>query len=981
MGEVSFVLWAALAVSLAAGVWGVRYTLRWWNWRFVIPIICLFMIGTGPLIDIGQRTGFFTAEGARTVLEYRWLVITVLALVSVVAVAQVFERGQRVYTDLLASEERFRSISRVLPVGVFQADVDGRAVYANEGALEMLGISIGDAIGEGWMRSLHPADRDRVMEEWQAAALEGRDFRSEYRFVTTNGRAIWVLGHVLALKDDDGDVVGHVGAITDITERKENEIALEHARETLERRVVERTAELVHSNASLEREVANRRHAEGALADSEARLRAILDNTPSYIWVKDLAGRYVYVNEPMMYPDEIPLLRGLRGKTDTELFPPDIAAQLTTGDRNVIETGAIVEVEDTLDVPRGRRSYVTTKFPLRDAVGKVYAVGGVATDVTERTRTTQAIERVFRLSPALMCTTDANGRILMVNPACEHAFGYTPEEVIGRSYEDFIHPDDLEATRIAGRKVREDGQGLIAYENRFRAKDGTYHVLSSQLAFARDEQIFYAAGADVTDQTRQANAIRRVYSLSPLAMSRVDWDGRITLANPAYHQALGYTEQEMVGRSYRDFVHPDDLPSVEALDRELRVTEKTASFDTRMVCKDGSVRLFAWETASALSERAFYNVGRDITAQAQQMDAIRRIYRLSPVSMCTFDWTGQIIMMNPILPQSLGYTEAELLGHRAIDLLHPDDVEVVNDQFRALTTNETTLFNVEMRVRRKDGTYRVLSWDVSSSPAERRLYGVARDITDTRQVEREMAERRDEMAHLLRLQTMGEMASEIAHELNQPLTAIVAYARGASNRLRSGDVPTDELNDLMGKVATQALRAGELIRRIRAYARKAELETEPCDLNELVRNAVGLLGAGRRTKAKVRLVLDERLPRIDADAIQIEQVILNLVRNGIEAASETGEPTLTIRTDLTEGDEVRLSVTDNGPGIEDAGADHIFDPFYTTKAAGVGLGLSISRTIVEAHGGRIWAEPHNTGGSTFRFVLPFGHVSQEFAES
>jgi len=269
----------------------------------------------------------------------------------------------------------------------------------------------------------------------------------------------------------------------------------------------------------------------------------------------------------------------------------------------------------------------------------------------------------------------------------------------------------------------------------------------------------------------------------------------------------------------------------------------------------------------------------------------------------------------------------------------------------------------------------VLSWEVSSAPAERRLYGVARDVTEARQIEREMAERRDEMAHLLRLQTMGEMASEIAHELNQPLSAIVNYARGASNRLRSADVPSDELTGLMEKVATQALRAGDLIRRIRSYVRKAELETEPCDINELVRNAVSLLSAGRRTNAKLRLVLDDRLPKIEADAIQIEQVILNLVRNGIEAASETGEPTLTIRTDRAGADEVRLRVTDNGPGLKDVGPDQIFEAFYTTKNAGLGLGLSISRTIVHAHGGRIWAEPDDGGGSTFLVVLPFSRAA------
>ncbi len=975
MGDVSIALWLALAVSLAAGGWGIRYAYPWWEWRLFVPLFCVLLIATGPIIDIAERAGLLSGDAARDARDYRWLGVTVLALVSVIVVARMFERTRSINAELFASEQRFRSISRVLPVGVFQADLDGRAVYANEGALEMIGFALGDAIGEGWIRTLHPEDRDRVMEEWQAAALDGRDYRSEYRFVTADGQTIWVLGHVLALKDEEGDVIGHVGAITDITERKRNELALEHARETLERRVVERTAELVRSNASLEREVEHRRQAEAALADGEARLRAILDNTPSYIWVKDMSGRYVYANEPTVYPDEIGLMRALPGRTDRELFPADVAERMITADRRVLETGAIEEVEDTLDVPRGRRTYVTTKFPLRDASGRIYAVGGVATDVTDRQPSAQAIERVFRLSPALMSTTDVAGRILMVNPSGEKALGYEASELVGRNYQEFIHPDDLAAARESAQQVRNRGQALVSYEARFRTKDGSYRILSNQLAFAHAEQIYYAAAVDVTEQARQNDAIRRVYKLSPLAMSRVDWDGLITLANPAYQQLLGYSEDEMVGRQYSDFVHPDDVAGVRALDRQLREKEKVASFDIRMLCKDGSERLVAWETASAHAERAFYNVGRDITDQAQQLDAIRRIYRLSPVIMCTFDWSGTILMMNPVLPQSLGYSETELLGRVALELLHPDDVDGIREQFRLLTAKESTFANIEMRVRRKDGDYRVLSWEASSSPSDRRLYGVARDITEARRVERELAERRDEMAHRMRLQTMGEMASEIAHELNQPLTAIVNYARGASNRLRDDIVPTAELSGLMEKIATQALRAAELIRRIRSYVRKEELDTEPCDLNELVRNAVGLLGAGRRTRVKVKLVLDESLPKIDADAIQIEQVILNLVRNAIEAASDTGDPILTIRTELTDTDEVRLSVTDNGCGLGEAGAEQIFDPFYTTKSSGVGLGLSISRTIVEAHGGKNWAEPQATGGSTFRFVLPFGHVS------
>ena len=238
-------------------------------------------------------------------------------------------------------------------------------------------------------------------------------------------------------------------------------------------------------------------------------------------------------------------------------------------DAHVIATGAIVEVEDTLDVPRGRRTYVTTKFPLRDAVGRIYAVGGVATDVTDRIRTAQAIERV--------------------------------------------------------------------------------------------------------------------YNLSPLAMSRVDWDGQMNLANPAFEQALGYGTHEMLGRHYLDFVYPEDHAAVRSSSASSKSTNARRASIMRMVRKDGSVRLFAWEIASIHAERAFYSVGRDITTQAQQMDAIRRIYRFSPIIMCTFDWAGTMIMMNPVLPESLGYSETELLGRRAVELLHPDDVDVILEQFRVLT--------------------------------------------------------------------------------------------------------------------------------------------------------------------------------------------------------------------------------------------------------------------------------------------------------
>ena len=848
-------LWGALLISLFTAGYAIRMALAWRNWRLTIPILGILAVVTGPILELARHQGVLSPDAAHTLLDYRWFVVSVLALLAVVVMKHIVDRERRLLADVTSGEQRFRSISRVLPVGVFQADVDGRCSYANDVSLSMVGIAIGDAVGEGWIRRLHPDDRDRVMEEWQAAALDGRDFRSEYRFRKPNGETIWVLGHVLAVKDEDGDVIGHVGAITDITERKRSELALEEARTTLEQRVTDRTAELVRANKDLAREIESRRRAESALLESESRLRSILDNTPAHIWIKDLEGRYLYLNAPSAFKEDEYWLRNFVGKTDAELMSPQVAAALHATDRQVVESGAPVESEVTIPGPRGRRTYLTVKFPLRDQDQDIYAVAGVATDITKRAQVTEAVRRVFTLAPAMMCTVDADGRYIMVNPSFASTLGYTEEELVGHSYEEFLHPDDLPATREEAAKRHAAGEPLIGFENRHRAKDGNYRTLSWQVAFAPEEQTFYGAATDITEKAR-----------------------------------------------------------------------------------------------------------RD--------EAIRRIYRLSPVIMCTFDLSGHFRAVNPVLPRTLGFTEEEILGRHYLEFVHPGDRDAAVANEALLVTGEATVNSFESRNRCKDGSYRILSWDLSSSPQEDAVYAVARDVTEIRRTEQAVAERRDEMAHLMRLQTMGEMASEMAHELNQPLSAIVNYARGAGNRLRSHTASEVELLELMEKVAAQALRAGDLIRKMRTFAKRAEIDIEECDINELVRNAVTLLGAGGKIRVPITLTLDRTLPRVHVDGTQIEQVILNLARNGLDAIDGREGGGLRIRTERLGAAEIGLAVVDNGPGLALEDSEKIFEPFYTTKPSGLGLGLPISRSIVQAHGGRLWAESAPGEGTTFRLALP-----------
>ena len=251
-------------------------------------------------------------------------------------------------------------------------------------------------------------------------------------------------------------------------------------------------------------------------------------------------------------------------------------------------------------------------------------------------------------------------------------------------------------------------------------------------------------------------------------------------------------------------------------------------------------------------------------------------------------------------------------------------------------------------------------------------YRVEQTRMRTALLETQARQHQAEVAHAARLTTLGGMAAGLAHELNQPLAAVVSYARGCARRLESGEIPKAALLEVLEEISAQALRAGEVLRRIRDFLR-GESHRESVDLNDVVRRALRFAEAeARRADVKIELGLSPEPLRLEVDPIQIEQVILNLVQNGFEVmASNNGtERVLAIGTRRLSGDTVEVSVRDTGAGVPTDVAARLFDPFFTTKPDGLGLGLSISRTIVEAHGGRLWATPTpGARGTVFRFTL------------
>jgi two-component system sensor kinase FixL len=356
---------------------------------------------------------------------------------------------------------------------------------------------------------------------------------------------------------------------------------------------------------------------------------------------------------------------------------------------------------------------------------------------------------------------------------------------------------------------------------------------------------------------------------------------------------------------------------------------------------------------------------------------LRSILQTVPDAMIIIDDRGRIESLSTTAERLFGYSMAELAGKNVSELMPSPDREQ-HDVYlkRYLTTGERRIIGIGRIVvgQRKDGTTFPMHLTVGELRSAERHYftGFIRDLTDQQLTEARLKELQSEVTHMSRYTALGEMASTLAHEINQPLTAISNYLRGSQRLLdRIDSEQTTLLRDALGKAADQALRAGHIIRRLREFVSRGESERRIENLAKLIEDAgtLALVGA-REAGITASFRLDPKADLVLADRIQIQQVLVNLIRNAMESMIEAGkERRLEIASTAGAGDVVEVSVADTGPGLAPEVASHLFQPFVTTKRKGMGLGLSICRTIIEAHGGKIWVDDRPGGGTVFRFTL------------
>jgi PAS domain S-box-containing protein len=980
--------------------------------------------------------------------------------------------------DRRRNEGRLRLVIDTAPAMLHSARPDGYVDFFNKRWLEYVGVSLEDISGCRWTNVIHPEDVEGVVGKWRSSVETGKPFDAEARLRRADGEYRLMLLRKVPLRDEAGSIVKWYGSAIDIEERK---------------------------------------RAEQELRQAEEHIRAILEYSPNWIFLKDTEGRYLLVNR------EIERVFGIsqeqiKGKTDSEIFPPEQAAEYRANDLKVLRAGLTTEFEEIALLEDGPHTSIVHKFPLFDTHGNIYATGGVATDITERKRAEEArryseeqYRTVVETATDAVVSIDEDSKILFVNPATTTIFGYDTPELIGRPLM-MLMPESLRKLHEAGfRRYLGTGERHLNWQGaeltalRKNGQEFPVEVSFGEM-ISNGHKVFTGFIRDISEKKRaedesrkQKEVFQKIFENIPVLIAFRWKDRELQLVNPEWERTTGWKLEEIREQNLDIFAEFFPDPHYRQVIRDLIAASTGQWNDIQLTARDGRVIDLA-STFVHLSDGSTLFIGRDVTERKraeqslllfrmlidQSNDAIEVI---DPETLRFIDINGRACLdlgysreellslsvydVDPfidelMLPRVAGKlensgsavfesfhrrkdgstfpvevsikqvrldrvyrvsvvrditerkrAEAELresearfrlvadsapvmiwmsgtdrlctyfnkpwldftgrsidreLGNGWAERVDPEDLQRCLDTYiRAFDRREA--FRMEYRLRRHDGEFRwVLDIGAPRFNPDGSFAGYIGsciDVTEQRRSDEQLRQVQENLARVTRVVAMGELAAAIAHEVNQPLTAIVTNANFCLRRLDGATSKPDELRAAITAIASDGTRASGVISRIRSLLKKGAPDRAELDINEIIQDVSTLLRHEfTRSRVSLRTELASDLPRVPGDPVQLQQVLINLIMNAIEATSSStnGRRTILIRS-AKNPDGVLVQVQDSGPGIAPELADRIFEPFFTTKAEGIGMGLSISHSIVESHGGHLGIVPSPTG-ALFEFTLP-----------
>lgn len=592
----------------------------------------------------------------------------------------------------------------------------------------------------------------------------------------------------------------------------------------------------------------------------------------------------------------------------------------------------------------------------------------------------------------------AEGRILYDSPSVIRVLGYTSVERLGRKVAEFVHPGDRRDFEVGfDTFVREPGT-IMEYRGRFVHKDGRPRWIEgvrSNLLQDPAVRAIVVNYRDISDRKHAEEALRaseaKYRSLIDATYDlvwAVDAEGRVTFINNAAQRIHGRDPNDILGHPFLELIAPRDRARVQAAFlAAVSSSEGMHDCECRGLHSDGTVRFLAVKSVLLRDNEGriagLFGAAQDVSELKRAEEALRkseehfrRIVDTANEGIWALDADMRITFVNRQVTAMLGYPAQDMLGRPLADFIFEEDLpdhELQLEQRRRGLSG-----HYERRLRRKDGN---VLWGAVSSTSVRDIDGrflgsfaMLTDITARREDESRLAALGAQLMHTSRLATLGQLAAGIAHEVNQPLCTILNFANACKNLLSNPTPDLAKLHEWSEAIAAAAARSGDIVRRVLGFARKDKAERETVSVKRLLTDAMLLVRHEAKTqKVTLRQEISGEELTVWAEPAQIVQVLVNLLRNAIEALASVPRRDGYVAVEARRaGSVVCVSVSDNGSGQDAAGLSKMFQAFFTTKSQGLGLGLSISKTIVEDHGGRIWAESGEGRGLTVHFALPTG---------
>ncbi len=739
-------------------------------------------------------------------------------------------------------------------------------------------------------------------------------------------------------------------------------------------------------------------------------LEHIYATAPVGLCQVDTQLRFVHINEELARINGRSVQQHLGVRIRDVL--PDLANTIEPIYRKVIQTcepELNVEITRTLteELENNPQYYLASYHPIINKHGQVIRIGTVVKDITQRKQTEKALaksETLFRTlvenSYDVINLFSADGEVLYSSPSIKRVLGYDPQERLNTTGVDIIHPDDVEqAAREFEKCLRRPGRvGHFTY--RLRHKNGSYRTVEITGTNMLEDP---AVGAmvsifrDITDRRRAERALqqseerfRTLCTHAPVGIFMMSKDGNCIYVNQKSTQIVGVQEEKLLGTGWSDYLHPDDKDWV--LAKWLSSVEIGSRFtaDNRFKKPDGEI---AWVHCDCIplddpqgQPVGFIGTIIDISQRIQSQQALelseeryRTLVENATEAIVVLDVDLQkFVDCNSNALKLFKSDKETLLSLSVADLSPTQQPDGRDSKTRA----------EELVGRALNGQTPVFEWthfDTSGrefvceirlvrlpSSNRRLVRGSVLDITERKRSEVAMREQQSHLAHVSRLSTMGEMVAGIAHEINQPLASIANFANACTHTLKAGDQNLSVLIDWTDEIRAEASRAAQIIKRFGNFTQKSNEDHALIDLNKLICDTVDLVSfQAKKSQICTSINLTDEETTVFGDRIQLQQVILNLLRNAFEAVeSEPADRRFVSVTSTTHSNQVEVEVFDTGYGIVEENTAMIFEAFFSTKPNGMGMGLAISRTIIQEHEGQLTAKSDPQSGTFVRFCLP-----------